>query len=225
LAFNNGPNDFVGSGKSVLISQPEPEDWYSVTVISGRLKFETSTPADGTGEFVNTLDPHIELYDSAGTTLLATGEPTDDGRNESIDVRGLPAPATYLVRVTSEADTSGEYFLGTGAPPPFSGFFPPVGGNLQKAGSTIPIKFSFGLDLGLNILAPGSPVSRQVNCFTGAGLGSWEPTESDHGLRYDRFTNQYIYTWSTNRTWAGTCRELDVIVRDGRHFTTKFKFW
>jgi hypothetical protein len=225
LAFNNGPNDFVGSGKSILISQPEPEDWYSVTVISGRLKFETSTPADGTGEFVNTLDPHIELYDSAGTTLLATGEPTDDGRNESIDVRGLPAPATYLVRVTSEADTSGEYFLGTGAPPPFSGFFPPVGGNFQKAGSTIPIKFSFGLDLGLNILAPGSPVSRQVNCFTGAGLGSWEPTESDPGLRYDRFTNQYIYTWSTNRTWAGTCRELDVIVRDGRHFTTKFKFW
>ncbi|HEY6401907.1 MAG TPA: PxKF domain-containing protein [Blastocatellia bacterium] len=225
LAFNNGPNEFVGSGKSVQINQPAPEDWYSVTVIHGRLRFETSTPADGTGEFINTLDPHIELYDSAGTTLLATGTPIDDDRNESINVSGLPAPATYLVRVTSEGDTSGEYFLGSGAPPPFSGFFPPVGGNFQKAGSTIPIKFSFGLNLGLDILAPGSPASRQVNCSTGAGAGSWEPAESAPGLQYNPWTRQYIYTWSTKKAWAGTCRELDVTVRDGRHFTTKFKFW
>jgi hypothetical protein len=229
LVFNNGPNNFVGSGKSTLISQPKPEDWYSVAVIQGRLQFETSTPGDGTGEFVNTLDPHIELYDGTGSTLIATGAPLEDGRNESINVSGLPAPATYLVRVTSEGATSGEYFLGTGAPPAFSGFFPPLDKNIYQAGSTIPVKFSFGSNLGLNILAPGSPVSRQINCSTNAcgtnvGIGSWEPTQSVPGLQYDPIARQYIYNWKTSSAWAGSCRELDVILRDGRRLRTKVRF-
>jgi hypothetical protein len=229
LAFNNGPNAFVGSGKSTLISQPPGDDWYSVTVIQGLLQFETSTPGDGPGEFVNTLDPHIELYDSTGTTLIATGAPLNDGRNESINVSGLPAPATYLVRVTSEGDTSGEYFLGTGAPPTFSGFFPPLDKDKYNAGSTIPVKISFGLNLGLNILAPGSPASRQINCSpdscgANVGIGPWEPTQSVTGLQYDPMANQYIYNWKTSSAWAGTCRELDVILRDGRRLRTKVSF-
>jgi hypothetical protein len=204
------------------------DDWYSVTVIQGRLQFETSTPADGPGEFVNTLDPHIELFDSAGKTLIATGAPLEDGRNESIDVSGLPAPATYLVRVTAEGDTSGEYFLGIGVPP-FSGFFPPLTKDNYNAGSTIPVKFSLGLNLGLDILAPGSPVSRQINCSPNScganvGIGPSEPTQSALGLQYDPTTNQYTYFWKTSNTWAGTCRELDVILRDGRHFRTKVSF-
>jgi hypothetical protein len=222
LAFNSGPNDFVGSGKSTQISQPEPEDWFSITSLHGRVKFETSTPGDGTGEFVNTLDPHIELYDSTGTTLLATGEPTDDDRNESINYRGGPGPATYLVRVTSEGDTRGEYYLGTGAPPPFFGFLPQFG--TYSAGSTVPVIFSFGLNLGLDIIAPGSPVSRPVNCFSGAGLGSWEPTSSAPGLQFNPFTDSYLYPWATNSSWAHSCREFDVTVKDGRHFSTKVKF-
>jgi hypothetical protein len=222
LAFNNGPNAFVGSGKSTVISQPPVDDWYSITVIHGRLKFETSTPADGTGEFVNNLDPHIELYDSAGTTLIATGEPLDDERNEKINVSGLPAPATYLVRVTSEGDTRGEYFLGTGPPPQFFGFLPPLSIFSHQAGSTIPVRFSFGLNLGLDILAPVSPVSRQVNCSTGVGIGPWEPTQSVQGLRFNDFL--YQYNWSTSGAWAGTCRELDLIIRDGRHFKTNARF-
>src|SRR5262249_42809963 len=110
LAFRGfGPTYFVDS---VQKGGKRNDDWYSITVIDGHLQFETSTPADGPGEFVNTLDPHIELFDSAGTTLIATGAPLEDGRNESIDVSGLPAPATYLVRVMSEGGTNGEYFLG-----------------------------------------------------------------------------------------------------------------
>jgi hypothetical protein len=224
LAFNNGPNSFVGSGQSTLVNQPPVDDWYSITVIHGRLKFETSTPADGTGEFVNTLDPHIELFDSTGATLIATGEPLDDGRNEKINVSGLPAPATYLVRVTSEGNTRGEYFLGTGDRPFFFGFIPPLNLIKHQAGSTIPVRFTFLLNLGLDILAPGSPVSRQTNCTTGAGIGPLEPTESMTGLQFNPFFSLYTYNWSTKSAWAGTCRELDVILRDGRHFRSKVRF-
>jgi immune inhibitor InhA-like protein len=226
LAFRGfGPTHFVDS---VQRGGQRNDDWYSVTVIDGRLRFETSTPGDGPGEFVNTLDPHIELFDSTGATLLATGDPLEDGRNESINVSGLPAPATYLVRVTGEGGTSGEYFLGIGLPP-FSGFLPPLGDdNQQNAGSTIPVKFSVGLDLGLDIFAPGSLFSRQINCSPNScganvGIGPFEPTESVGGLL--RLTDgQYHYNWKTNKDWAGTCRELEVILLDGRRFRTKVRF-
>ena len=139
LAFRGfGPTYFVDT---VQKGGQANEDWYSITVIQGLLTFETSTPAGGPGEFVNTLDPHIELYDSTGATLIATGAPLADGRNESINVSGLAAPATYLVRVTGEGGTRGEYFLGIGAPPTFSGFSPPINKGKYQAGSIIPVKF------------------------------------------------------------------------------------
>jgi hypothetical protein len=82
------------------------------------VQLETSTPADGPGEFVNVLNPHIELY-SPANVLIATGVPLADGRNESLLSTGL-APGTYRVRVTSEGSTTGEYFLTTGPAAAFS---------------------------------------------------------------------------------------------------------
>ena len=111
LAFNNGPNAFVGTGQSTLISQLTSDDWYSVVLGLGQtaISLETSTPADGPGEFVNTLNPHIELYNPANV-LIGGGVSLADGRNESLVANGL-APGTYRVRISSENLTSGEYFL------------------------------------------------------------------------------------------------------------------
>jgi hypothetical protein len=230
LAFNNGPNAFVGTGLSTLISQALADDWYSVTLsgIQHRVRAETSTPADGPGEFVNNLDPHIELYDSTGATLIVSGTPLGDGRNEVIDATGLAAPGTYLIRVSGDSGTSGEYFLAAAVPPaPFTGFFPPIsntGLNGQTAGQSVPIRFSLGADEGLNILVPGSPASRRINCTSFAGIGPWQPTTSVAGLQYDPVANQYIYVWKTLKAWARTCRELDVTTVDGVHHTARFRF-
>ena len=111
LAFNNGPNAFVGTGQSTLLSLLTSEDWYSVTLGAGQtaISLETSTPADGPGEFVNNLNPHIELYNPSNV-LIASGTPLADGRNESIVATGLGA-GVYRVRVTGENFTFGEYFL------------------------------------------------------------------------------------------------------------------
>jgi Ca2+-binding RTX toxin-like protein len=97
----------------VQVGTASDPDWYSITVpiTANPLRLETSTPADGPGEFVNTLNPHLELFDSTGTTLIASGVALPDGRNESIAVTGLTAGATYKVRVTGEGATKGEYFL------------------------------------------------------------------------------------------------------------------
>jgi hypothetical protein len=111
LAFNNGPNAFVGTGQSTLFSLLPSDDWYSITLGLGQtsISLETSTPADGPGEFINNLNPHIELY-NPGNVLIATGVALADGRNESVLATGL-ATGTYGVRVNSESLTSGEYFL------------------------------------------------------------------------------------------------------------------
>jgi len=87
------------------------DDWYAVNVTNtaGALHYQTSTPAGGPNEFVNTLAPHLELYDPAGN-LVATGTLLPDGRNEFINYQPLTT-GTYRIRVTAKNQTTGEYFL------------------------------------------------------------------------------------------------------------------
>jgi len=112
----------------------------------------------------------------------------------------------------------------------FAGFIPPVDNpptiNTVKAGSAIPVKFSLGGNQGLNILADGSPSSRQITCATGAPLDAIETTVTAGGssLSYDPSTGQYVYVWKTNKSWAGTCRQLDVQLSDGSHHIADFEF-
>ena len=89
------------------------DDWYSIPVVQWmpNLRLETSTPAGGPGEFVNRLDPRLELYDSAGH-LVAVGATQADGRNETLHFHAaISSPETYRLRVTSESNSFGEYFL------------------------------------------------------------------------------------------------------------------
>ena len=91
-------------------------DWYSITVPAAGsiLSLSTSTPADGSGEFENSLAPHIQLFDPSGN-LVATGVVGPDGRNETINYTSLLAGA-YHIQVTAKNGTQGEYFLSLGTP-------------------------------------------------------------------------------------------------------------
>ena len=72
----NGPNTFVGTRKSTVVNRPA-DDWYSINVAStaSTLRLETGTPGDGPGEFVNILNPRIELYDPSN--VLGAITPAD----------------------------------------------------------------------------------------------------------------------------------------------------
>src|SRR5262249_33219148 len=94
---NSALNDFEGwYVDDVQVGVPADEDWYSVNVASAgtQLRFETRTPADGPGQFNNTLDPHIELYNPSGV-LIASGITLSAGRNEYIEVLHAPLAGTY----------------------------------------------------------------------------------------------------------------------------------
>jgi hypothetical protein len=109
---------------------------------------------------------------------------------------------------------------------PFAGFFRPIDNppalNSQQAGGAVPVKFSLGGDRGLAILAAGYPASVKVDCTTGAVLGPVESTSSADGLTFA--DGQYSYVWKTDKSWAGTCRELPVLLVDGTLHTARFKF-
>ena len=92
------------------------DDWYSINspAAGSTLSLATSTPAAGSGEFANSLSPHIELYDPSGN-LVASGTVGADGRNETINY--TPAVAgVFRIHVNAKSGTQGEYFLKVGAP-------------------------------------------------------------------------------------------------------------
>ena len=112
----------------------------------------------------------------------------------------------------------------------FDGFFSPVDNrpvtNSTKAGSGIPVRFGLGGARGLNVFAPGYPRSQQVTCDSGSAVdGIEETTRTDAvPLTYSAGTGLYQYTWKTERSWAGTCRELIARFRDGTEQRALFKF-
>lgn len=112
----------------------------------------------------------------------------------------------------------------------WAGFLSPVDNlptiNVTKSGSAIPVKFSLGGDKGLNIFAPGFPVSTQISCGTGAAVDDIEQTVTagSSSLSYSAGNAQYNYVWKTEQTWASTCRQLVVKLADGTTHVANFKF-
>jgi hypothetical protein len=121
------------------------------------------------------------------------------------------------------------YFLWQIPPYEWTGFFKPVDNlptfNQVKAGSAIPVKFSLNGNMGLNIFAPGYPLSQKIACDSAAPLDAGEQTvpAGGSGLTFDSSANQYIYVWKTDKSWTG-CRQLAVKLNDGTTHYANFKF-
>lgn len=112
----------------------------------------------------------------------------------------------------------------------FTGFFSPVNNqpmvNAMKAGRGVPVKFSLGGDQGLDIFVDGYPRSRAIDCDSGDPVDGVEETVTAGGseLSYNATTDQYTYVWKTNRSWAGSCRRLELRLDDGTVHLADFEF-
>ncbi len=134
-------------------------------------------------------------------------------------------PADYpgdVARGTSDHDPGVATFV---VPFPFSGFRPPVepapAFNAAKAGRTVPVKFSLGGDRGPDIFASG-PTVTPISCADGTPTGPG--VAATGSLRYDPVADQYVYTWRTDRSWAGTCQQLSFTLVDGTSHEALFDF-
>ena len=128
------------------------------------------------------------------------------------DSRGNRATRTFAVVVTYN----------------FTGFFQPIDNspalNAAKAGSAIPVKFSLGGNQGMNIFQ-SNPASGVIACGATEGDAIEETlTAGSSNLQFDPGSNQYIYVWKTEKSWAGQCRILQIRFKDGSSRSALFKF-
>jgi uncharacterized repeat protein (TIGR01451 family) len=110
----------------------------------------------------------------------------------------------------------------------FTGFFSPVGNtptlNAVNAGRAIPVKFSLSGNKGLNIFAANNPYTVSFNCATNDPGVDVTETLTAGGSSLSFGGDQYNYTWKTESSWAGTCRQLVVTLNDGSVHVANFKF-
>jgi hypothetical protein len=102
--------------------------------------------------------------------------------------------------------------------------------NKAKAGSAIPVKFSLGADMGLNVFAKdqsGSyPKSGSIACDSSANADTIEQTVNagSSSLSYDASTGRYTYVWKTDKKWQNSCRQLVLKFKDGTEHRANFQF-
>jgi hypothetical protein len=89
--------------------------------------------------------------------------------------------------------------------------------NSANAGQSIPVKFSLGGNQGMNIFATGYPESQQI-IAPGSLAPESVPTETpgaSPSLTYDPGSDTYMFVWKTDKKWAGTSRQLVILLSDG----------
>ncbi len=101
--------------------------------------------------------------------------------------------------------------------------------NKAKAGSAIPVKFTLGGDMGLDVFYKEGdstyPRSADMTCGSTETVDVIEETvtANSSGLSFDETTGQYTYVWKTSKNWANTCRQLVVKLKDGRTYRAYFQ--
>lgn len=191
-------------------------------------------------DIVDTTSPTVACTDEGATFPVGgAGSITASVTDNSDDPRTLSQPAdtttagphSYTFSTTDNAGNPASqtcHYSVSGYA--WSGFFQPVNNlptvNTAKAGSAIPVKFSLGGDMGLDVLAAGSPTTAQYDCTAGTPSDAIETTVTagNSSLSYDPDTQTYTYVLKSNKAWRGTCRTLDLETSDGTHHTAQFMF-
>jgi hypothetical protein len=169
-------------------------------------------------------NPLTTATDNCAGTIQITANPIS-GSTFSV------GPHTVTVTATDAHNNSAQTTFTVTVLYDFSGFFSPINNqptvNIVKAGSAVPVKFSLSGNKGLSIFAASSPTSAAINCTTDQAIDISQTTVTAGGssLSYDATSDQYVYTWKTDSSWAaGTCRQLVVTLNDGSQHVANFKF-
>lgn len=186
--------------------------------------------ADGTGQTRLAFDPVYATspaWSPDGAKIVFESQ-----RNGNYEVYVMNADGTEQTNLTNNAavDFRADFGPAPAEPYDFTGFFQPVDNlptlNAVNAGRAIPVKFSLNGDQGLDIFASGYPKSQKIACDSSATVDGIEETVTagSSSLSYDLSTDTYIYVWKTERTWAGTCRQLILKLDDGTFHRANFRF-
>ncbi len=110
----------------------------------------------------------------------------------------------------------------------FAGFYSPARNlpalNRMQAGKAVKLIFSLNGNQGLKLFATGYPRSSVIKCGSALGIRIATVTAASSSLKYSSSTKRYTYTWKTSSTWAGTCRQFSIKLKDGKIYKLNFKF-
>ncbi|HET7459525.1 MAG TPA: PxKF domain-containing protein, partial [Gemmatimonadaceae bacterium] len=88
--------------------------------------------------------------------------------------------------------------------------------NQARAGSTVSLDFSLGGDRGLAVLGAGSPTSVSLpDCGTTPSGLEAPRSVTNRTLSYNKRTGNYSLSFSSDKAWLGTCRQLVMRLADG----------
>jgi hypothetical protein len=250
LSFDSSSGYWTGTATGITV--PKIEAAFEAVDGAGNVGFTTdkghlfqSLNGDNTGPEVTVAAPIANGAIALNQVVRASFACSDGGgvasctaTNDGADVANgtavHSAPYGAHTLVVTATDLSGNktvvtvnYTVGFR----FSGFFQPVDNppilNVAKAGSSVAIRFSLGGNQGLSVLMAGSPSSTPIGCDNAApteDIQDATDTAGQSGLSYDSKSGQYTYVWKTAKSWASTCRRLNVTLVDSTVHVANFKF-
>jgi hypothetical protein len=188
-----------------------------------------TTPADGATYLLGqAVAADYTCQDEAGGSgLAACVGPVPDG--SPIDTGSVGAK-TFTVQATDNTGNPASLTHHYTVVYNFTGFFTPVDNlptfNVVRAGAAVPLKFRLGGEQGLDIFAPGYPISKRIACGSAAPQDDIERTVTagSSSVSYNAASDTYTYVWKTGNAWAGTCRQLIVRLNDGSVHKANFRF-
>jgi hypothetical protein len=140
----------------------------------------------------------------------------------TIGTRALTASATDNVGHTATASCSLDVIYD------FAGFLdpivnPPGYNGTWGAGAVVPLAFSLAGNQGLAVIAAGYPQSLMVDCSTSPESTTGQPAAGSLTFSTGK-GGRYLYRWTTEKGWKGTCRQLIVRLVDGTYHRANFDF-
>jgi hypothetical protein len=211
----------------------QASETHTVTVVSFDLTAPTIdllAPLDGA---VYLLDQKIRAGygcadEAGGSGLVSCAGPVADGAfldTGSVGSRGFTVTAADGAGNTAAATARFRVVYD------FEAFLRPVRNrprvNTWVAGSSVPIRFELGGNQGLDVIEEGWPQAAVVGCDFTAEPESGEPTRHPRRfpeLRYRKHGRRYVLVWSTHRSWAGSCRQFMLKLKDGTVRRADFRF-
>jgi hypothetical protein len=199
----------------------------SATVNFGPIKIDKTAPTLSPAVSPNpvVLNGTATITSGAADALSGLASQSCEALDTStVGTKSVTCSATDNAGNTATASTTYRVIFN------FTGFFDPVKNppviNQMNAGRSVPLKFSLGGNQGLAVFAAGFPKSRQVQCNTLSPVDPVEQTTAtgSSSLTYDPITGIYTYVWKTEKSWAGTCRQVSVQFIDGQTYLLNFIF-
>jgi TolB protein len=207
VALDNAGNLHVATATYTVLAPP---------------RIKLASPADGATYTLGAVVlADYACWNAAGTeTVQCTGTVPS---GSALDLSSI-GTKSFTVRAADEYGGRAEVTRTYKVVYAFGGFDRPVGadGSVDdvKAGDALPLKFSLQGDHGADVVA--GAVWQAASCADWSSLG---PAAAGQGkLSYNSSTDRYVDLVTTDSSWKGSCRTVDLQLADGSHHVVRVRF-